>query len=82
MWPLKQLGLTRTLWCCPRAETIAEPYYTFRRKGYRVVMASIRGGPIPIDPASVAPQNVKTHSVKLFLADRARPSPSCTDWAT
>ncbi|EIE26245.1 ThiJ/PfpI domain-containing protein [Coccomyxa subellipsoidea C-169] len=51
------------------AETIAEPYYTFRRKGYRVVMASIRGGPIPIDPASVAPQNVKTHTVKLFLAD-------------
>ncbi len=56
--------------CC-RAETVAEPYYTFKRKGYGITMASIRGGPIPIDPASVQPMNVKTHSVKLFLADRA-----------
>ncbi|BDA41218.1 probable glyoxalase 3 [Coccomyxa sp. Obi] len=51
------------------AETVAEPYYTFKRKGYSITMASVRGGPIPIDPASVQPMNVKTHSVKLFLAD-------------
>lgn len=54
-----------------RAETIAEPFYTFKRKGYNVDMASIIGGPIPIDPASVQPHNVKTHIVKLFLSDRA-----------
>jgi hypothetical protein len=59
------------LWC--RAETIAEPYYTFLRKGYNVDMASIAGGRIPIDPLSVEPPRMKTHSVKLMLTDRASP---------
>ncbi|GKY95683.1 hypothetical protein MPSEU_000529300 [Mayamaea pseudoterrestris] len=34
-------------------EELAAPYYVFREKGYQVVVASIRGGEIPIDPASL-----------------------------
>lgn len=55
-----------------RAETIAEPYYTFLRKGYNVDMASIAGGRVPIEPLSIEPPRLKTHTVKLMLTDRAQ----------
>lgn len=34
-------------------EELAVPYYLFRAKGYQVVLASIKGGEIPIDNASL-----------------------------
>jgi putative intracellular protease/amidase len=35
-------------------EECAVPYYLFREKGFQVVLASIQGGEIPIDQASLA----------------------------
>ena len=52
-----------------RAETLAEPYYTFRRKGYAVAFASVAGGPIPIDPYSLSPTIMKNYSIKTFMYD-------------
>ena len=52
-----------------RAETLAEPYYTFRKKGYAVAFASVAGGPIPIDPYSLSPTIMKNYSIKTFMYD-------------
>ena len=42
------------------------PYYAFRMKGYHVTLASIKGGEIPFDPASVQSDRVE---VKAFLQE-------------
>ena len=52
-----------------RAETLAEPYYTFRKKGYAVAFASVAGGPIPVDPYSLSPTIMKNHVIKTFMYD-------------
>ena len=43
-------GHTTGLWI----EEAAVPYYLFREKGFQVILASIKGGEIPIDQASLA----------------------------
>jgi len=35
-------------------DEVATPYYTFKQRGFEVVLASPRGGAAPIDPASAA----------------------------
>ena len=36
-----------------RAEELVAPYYVFSNAGYDVTVASIRGGEIPVDEASL-----------------------------
>lgn len=50
------------------AEEIAAPYYTFKDAGAHVVVASLKGGKIPIDEASFGEDFVTDH-VKRYLAD-------------
>lgn len=49
------------------------PYYLFVDAGYDVVVASPRGGVIPIDPASIEPAAL-TESTRRFVDDRVRSS--------
>jgi putative intracellular protease/amidase len=51
-------------------EELAAPYYTFQDAGAQVTLASVTGGPAPIDPSSesTAAQTDETHR---FLADPA-----------
>lgn len=46
------------------------PYILFHEKGYKVTVASMKGGKIPIDEGSLAEQFVTDH-VKQFQADSA-----------
>jgi putative intracellular protease/amidase len=57
-----------------RLEELAAPYYILKNKGYEVEIASIRGGKIPLDPASLDEDNLTEHS-KNFLDDRKHPLP-------
>jgi hypothetical protein len=41
------------------------PFVMFREKGYRITVASIKGGKIPIDPTSLQESNL-TDKVRLF----------------
>lgn len=56
---------------CPfagRLEELAAPYYLLKKKGYDVIIASTKGGRIPLDPASLQQDNMTEHS-KKFLED-------------
>ena len=48
-------------------EELTTPYYVFRDAGAAVTLASIKGGPVPIDPAST--RGDLPASAKRFLAD-------------
>lgn len=50
-------------------EELAAPYYIFLGKGYEVVLASPKGGPIPIDAACLA-DGFFTDVAKKFLHDK------------
>lgn len=50
-------------------EELATPYYAFRDTGASVTLASIAGGPAPIDPRSVKPKGENEVSVDRFLGD-------------
>jgi len=50
-------------------EELAAPYYAFLDAGYHVDIASIAGGPVPIDPRSRAELGQNPPSVERFLAD-------------
>lgn len=50
-------------------EELAEPYYTFIDNGVPVTLASIEGGPAPVDPRSLKPRGENEKSVERFLAD-------------
>lgn len=54
--------------CSCRLEELAAPYYVLKDKGYDVVIASTKGGRIPLDPASLQEQNMTDHT-KKFLED-------------
>lgn len=45
-------GLKTGVWI----EEVAAPYYTFKNAGFDIDIASIKGGKIPIDPASELPE--------------------------
>jgi putative intracellular protease/amidase len=50
------------------AEELVAPYYVFKDAGAHVVIASIKGGKIPIDETSLS-ENFVTDHVKRYLAD-------------
>jgi putative intracellular protease/amidase len=50
-------------------EELATPYYAFIDAGASVTLASIAGGPAPIDPRSVKPRGENEASVDRFLSD-------------
>lgn len=51
-------------------EELATPYYAFVDAGASVTLASIQGGPAPIDPRSVKARGENEDSVDRFLNDR------------
>jgi putative intracellular protease/amidase len=51
-------------------EELAAPYYTFLGAGARVTLASVAGGPAPIDPASESAAS-QTEATRRFVADPA-----------
>lgn len=52
-------------------EELTTPYYLFRDAGLAVTLASVRGGPVPVDPRSLAPAGENDASVERYLADPA-----------
>ena len=53
------------------AEELAVPYYTLVDAGYKVDIASPKGGPAPLDPASLKKQGDNSPAVERMLADKA-----------
>jgi putative intracellular protease/amidase len=51
-------------------EELAAPYYTFQDAGAKVTLASVAGGPAPIDPTSESAA-AQTDATRRFLADAA-----------
>jgi len=52
-------------------EELATPYYAFTDAGASVTLASIKGGPAPIDPRSLKARGKNEASVERFLDDAA-----------
>jgi putative intracellular protease/amidase len=52
-------------------EELAVPYYAFAEAGAAVRLASIAGGPVPIDPHSLKPRGENPEPVERFLGDAA-----------
>ena len=50
-------------------EELTTPYYAFADAGASVAVASIAGGPVPIDPGSQKANGENSTSVERFLAD-------------
>lgn len=50
------------------AEEVAAPYYVFKKAGWQVTLASVKGGKVPVDAASLQ-GDFKIASVEKFLAD-------------
>lgn len=50
-------------------EELTAPYYAFRDAGAQVTIASIKGGPVPVDARSVQPAGKNEASVERYLAD-------------
>lgn len=51
-------------------EELSTPYYVFHDAGHQIDIASIKGGSIPIDPASQKPIGQNPPSVERFLKDQ------------
>lgn len=54
-------------------EEFTTPFYVFLDAGHEVVVASPKGGEVPLDPASVTPAN-QSESVRRFFDDKIRAS--------
>lgn len=52
-------------------EELTTPYYAFVDAGAEVDIASIKGGPVPLDPHSLAAAGSNPPSVERFLHDRS-----------
>lgn len=52
-------------------EELTTPYYAFVDGGAKVTLASIAGGPVPIDPRSAGDDAKKEESVRRYLDDAA-----------
>jgi hypothetical protein len=50
-------------------EELTTPYYAFADQGAEVTLASIAGGPVPIDPRSTGDDSRKEESVRRYLDD-------------
>ena len=64
---LGRTGRPTGLWL----EELAVPYYAFLEAGAAVRIASIAGGPVPVDPHSVKPRGENPAVVERFLGDAA-----------
>lgn len=53
------------------AEEIAAPYTAFKKAGYEVTLASIKGGEVPIDEASLHPPFLTKVAEEFLLDDEA-----------
>ena len=62
-----QTGEKTGLWF----EELSTPYYAFIDHGARVDLVSLPGGPVPIDPRSLATEGRNPASVERFLKDQA-----------
>jgi len=51
-------------------DELAVPYYRFKKEGYEVTIASVAGGPIPIDPSSMG-EAYFAPEAKRFMHDAA-----------
>jgi hypothetical protein len=49
-----------------RLEELASPYFVFKDAGFEITVASIKGGEIPVDPASLQ-GDFKTAEATKFL---------------
>ncbi len=52
-----------------RLDSLAEPYYLFQKKGYVTEIASLKGGPAPIETLSIEKPYSRLPLVKRFLND-------------
>ncbi|MBK1660212.1 type 1 glutamine amidotransferase domain-containing protein [Paracraurococcus ruber] len=52
-------------------EELTTPWYAFRDAGAAVTLASIAGGPVPVDPRSVKEAGENDASVERYLRDNA-----------
>ncbi|WP_435106168.1 type 1 glutamine amidotransferase domain-containing protein [Arhodomonas sp. AD133] len=52
-------------------EEFTTPYYVFADAGARITVASIKGGPVPIDARSLAPAGENPQSVERYLTDES-----------
>ena len=50
-------------------EELTTPFYAFTDAGAEVTLASVNGGPIPIDQRSLAPEGENDASVERYLKD-------------
>lgn len=50
-------------------EELTTPYYAFADHGAEVTLASIAGGPVPIDPRSTGDDSRKEESVRRYFGD-------------
>lgn len=50
-------------------EELTTPYYAFADRGAEVTLASIAGGPVPIDPRSTGEDSRKEESVRRYFGD-------------
>jgi putative intracellular protease/amidase len=62
---LGETGIATGVWF----EELTTPYYVFLDSGHKVDIATIRGGPIPVDPKSYAKGGKNPPSVERFVAD-------------
>ncbi|MEM8774064.1 MAG: type 1 glutamine amidotransferase domain-containing protein [Pseudomonadota bacterium] len=51
-------------------EELTTPYYAFADAGAQVTLASMKGGPIPIDQRSISSEGENDASVERYLADQ------------
>ena len=63
-----------------RLDSLAEPYYLFQKKGYVTEIASLKGGPAPIEPLSIEKPYNRLPLVKRFLND-GRPACRLLMWS-
>lgn len=71
--------VTRFVTPC-RLGSLAEPFYLFQKKGYVTEIASLKGGPAPIEPLSVEKPYNRLPLVKRFLTD-GRPTCRLLMWS-
>ena len=62
--------------CLPRLSEIAVPYFVFDDNGYDVTIASLKGGEVPLDPASLSEKD-SIPEVKRFMHDNAGACSAC-----
>lgn len=68
LWLEVQLNYNNIITTLPSCKELSTPYYEFQSVGYRIDIATLEGGPPPIDSACFHLSNA-TESTERFLAD-------------